>query len=104
MVDDDDFSEQQQRQMAARLLMGTKRKGPTVEVRRSGKKKPEPVELRFINHYSSLDSDWVCCEVQQKASSGWIRVEIYDDENAAQRAAEKYQRLGDTVSWWKKEV
>lgn len=104
MVDDDDLSEEQQRQMAARLLMGTKRKGPTVEVRRSGNKKPEPVELRFINHVDSYDGEWMWCEVQQKASSGWIKVETFDDKKAAERAALKYQRLGDKVSWWTKEV
>ncbi|RVH37652.1 hypothetical protein [Sinorhizobium meliloti] len=103
-MSDDDFTDEQQRKMAAKLLMGTKRQGPKVEVRRSGNKKPEPVELRFINHLDSYDGEWLWCEVQQKASSGWIKVETFEDKKAAERAAEKYQRLGDKVSWWKKEV
>lgn len=103
-MSDDDFTEEQQRKMAAKLLQGTSRRSVAVERRRSGRKKPEPVELRFIACIDSYDLEWAWCEVEQKASSGWIKVETYDSKRAAQRAAEKYQRSGDTVTWWERKI
>ena len=104
MMVEDDLSEEQQRKMAAKLLMGAPRRTVTVVTRRSGKPKPEPVELRFVSMVGSYDGEWIYCEVQQKASAGWFKIEEYDDLKRAQAAAEKYQRSGDKVSWWKKEI
>jgi hypothetical protein len=103
-MSDDDLTDEQERRIAAKILNGTTKQPPKVERRRSGNKRPDPVELRFINHVDSYDGEWLWCVVEQKASSGWIKVETYEDRKACERAAEKYERGGDTVTWFKREV
>lgn len=96
--------EELERQMSAKLFGSTTTKTTTVEVRRSGKKRPEPVELRFIECVESYNGSFAWCEVQQKMSSGWVKQETFDSLKAAGRAAEKYQRNGDTVTWWRRKI
>ncbi|WP_425963763.1 hypothetical protein [Rhizobium nepotum] len=100
----DEISEEEERRITAKILGGSTQRVPKVEVRRSGRKRPEPVELRFINCVESYDGEWAWCEVEQKMSSGWVKLETFEDKKRAERAAEKYQRNGDTVSWWRREI
>lgn len=104
MTGEDDLSEEQQRKMAAKLLMGSNRHTVQVVTRRSGRPKPAPLELRFVECVESYNGEWVYCEVQQKASSGWIKSETFEERKDAIRAAEKYERLGDKVTWARKEI
>jgi hypothetical protein len=101
---DDISDEELERRMTAKLFGSTARKCPIVEVRRSGNKKPDPVELRFIVCVESYDDEFAWCEVEQKMSSGWVKQETFDDLKAAERAAEKCRRRGDTVTWWRKKI
>lgn len=101
---DDISDEELERRMSAKLFGSTSNKGTQVEIRRGGKKKHEPVEMRFINCVDSYDGEWMWCEVEQKMSSGWVKQETFEDRKRAQRAAEKYQHNGDAVTWWRREV
>ncbi len=99
MSDDDELSEEQQRNIEAKLF-GYQRPKPTVvETRRSKKPRPEPLEIRFIRVCDKYSGEFVYCEVHQKASSGWVKFETYHDEWKAASAADKYARKGDRVSW-----
>lgn len=104
MTVEDDLSEEQQRKMAAKLLMGVNPRTVQVVTRRSGRPKPDPLELRFVECVDRHDGEWVYCQVEQKASSGWVKFEKFDEMKEARRAAEKYGRLGDKVSWAVREI
>lgn len=67
---EDDLSEEDIRKMEAMLLGSEARKGTVVETRRSGRPKPDPVELRFADYLDDYDGEWIFTEVHQKASSG----------------------------------
>lgn len=106
MADDEELTEEQQLRIAAKLLGSEASRITHVEVRRSRKpsSKPEPVEIRFIHMHDHYDDAWVWCEVEQKASSGWVKQETFEDRGAANRAAQAYSRGGDIVTHFKKTV
>ena len=106
MADDEELSEEQQLRIAAKLLGSEASRTTKVEVRRSRRptERQEPVEIRFIHMHDHYDDEWVWCEVEQKASSGWVKQETFENRKAADRAAEAYSRGGDIVSHYKKTV
>ncbi|MFB0691941.1 hypothetical protein ACA106_15615 [Agrobacterium pusense] len=101
---DDISDEELERRMSAKLFGPASTKATQVEIRRGVKRKHEPVEMRFINCVESYNGEWMWCEVEQKMSSGWVKQETFEDRERAERAAEKYQRNGDIVTWWSRKL
>lgn len=97
-MSDDDLTEEEERRMAANLMIGRKKSAPIVELRKSRSKvKIELVTLRFVQHVDRLTKEWLWCVVEQKGDKGWFEIEKYEDRKKAQIAAENYQRAGDKV-------
>lgn len=96
-MSDNDLSEGEERRMAAKLMMGSKKPSKS-----RSKVKCEGTVLRFVQHVDRLTNEWLWCVVEQKGDKVWFEIERFEDRKQAENAADSYQRAGDKVEWTQK--